>query len=401
MRNMWLVAQYEYRRMVFRKSFILGMLVFPLAIVALVGLAIVVALSQEDDRPVGYVDYAGVLDVAAQETLPGLSRRIEIRAFAAQDEAMAALEAETIQAFFVFPPDYLQTLKTDLYYSDAPPQNDIWGEFDDFVRANFVADLPEATQKRLFDGPDIVVTDTVNNREFTESAFVNILIPFVTSFLFFMTTMTSAGYMLRIVADEKENRTMEILLTAVSPPQLIGGKTLGLLGVAMSQILLYLTLVVITIIMLIPAVPQLLNIAVPWGYLGVLALFFLPAYALISAMMVAIGSAVTEYQQGQQIAGVLNLLFVIPFFMMSSLFSNPNSPLIVFMTIFPTTSFLTVSLRWGLGSIPFWQVSAGWIILVASALLMVWIAARIFRAGMLRYGQPLNLKSAVAAIKGS
>ena len=71
------------------------------------------------------------------------------------------------------------------------------------------------------------------------------------------------------------------------------------------------------------------------------------------------------------------------------------------MTLFPTTAFLTISLRWGLGTIPLWQLGVSWVILVAATLVMTWVAARVFRAGMLRYGQPLSLKGVVAAVTGA
>jgi ABC-2 type transport system permease protein len=109
---------------------------------------------------------------------------------------------------------------------------------------------------------------------------------------------------------------------------------------------------------------------------------------------------VTELQQGQQIAGILNLFFMLPIFLLPILFSNPNSPLMVFLTLFPTTSFLTISMRWGLGTVPLWQVGIAWVLLVATAIFMIWAAARVFRAGMLRYGQALDLRAAAAAIRG-
>lgn len=81
------------------------------------------------------------------------------------------------------------------------------------------------------------------------------------------------------------------------------------------------------------------------------------------------------------------------------LLQNPNSPAMIFFTLFPTTSFLTISLRWGIGSLPFWQLISSWIILVASMGFAIWVAGRIFRVGMLRYGQPLTWKTAVAALR--
>ena len=65
----------------------------------------------------------------------------------------------------------------------------------------------------------------------------------------------------------------------------------------------------------------------------------------------------------------------------------------------PTTAFLTILLRWSLTSVPVWQMTLSWVLLVATALGSVWLAARIFRMGMLRYGQRLSLKSVVAGLR--
>ena len=106
---------------------------------------------------------------------------------------------------------------------------------------------------------------------------------------------------------------------------------------------------------------------------------------------------VTEHQQGQQIAGIINLLFIFPFFFFILVFTDPNSPLMVAMTLFPTSAFMTVAMRWGVTTIPAWQLVLGWVLLVASASFMIVVAARVFRIGMLQYGQPLSLR-AVAEI---
>jgi ABC-2 type transport system permease protein len=253
---------------------------------------------------------------------------------------------------------------------------------------------------RLLEGPSITVRDIVSKREFSESSIINVIMPFVASFFFYIATMSGAGYMVRVVADEKESRTIEIMITSVTPGQLIGGKALGLLAAALTQLSIYVIAAVVALRVAAPSVEPLREATVPWAYLGVMALFFLPSYALISAVMIAIGAAVTEMQQGQQVAGILSLFFMLPLFLIMLLFENPGQPAGVLMTIFPTTAFLTISLRWGLGTVPVWQLAVSWVLLVASAIFMVWAAARVFRAGMLRYGQPLNLKAAVAAIRG-
>jgi ABC-2 type transport system permease protein len=398
-RNFWLVAKHEYRRMVVRRGFVFGTLAVPLGIVAVIGMAILVQRMGENDLPLGYVDKAGILDVTLQANLPSADDQIEIRAFPNTETALAALEAEEVQAVFVLSPDYRQTLQTDLYYLEEPPSEDVWSEFDDFVRLNLIATLPTEVQERVFEGPDPTLKDISSHREFSKSSIINVILPFVASMFFFIATMSAAGYMLRVVADEKENRTMEVMVTSVTPGQLIGGKAAGLLAASLTQLSIYVLAVVVGIKVAAPYVKELQQAAVPWMYLGVIALFFFPAYALISAVMIALGGAVTEIDQGQQIAGVLSLIFMIPLFLVGLLFANPAHPAIVALSLFPPTAFITISLRWGLGTIPMWQLGLSWVLLVVTAAFMIWAAARIFRAGMLRYGQPLSLKGAMAALR--
>ena len=399
MRNFWLIAKHEYRRVVVRRGFAVLTLAIPLGMAALIALGILMERLGENNLPVGYVDKAGLLNASRQATPPDADDRIQVRAFPDKDTALAALERKEIQAFFVFPPNYPQTLHTGLYYLDKPPGDDVWKDFDDFVRVNLVASLPDDVQHRLLDGPSITVQDIVSNREFGKDSIINVVLPFVATFFFFFATMSAAGYMLGVVANEKENRTMEIMLTSVTPGQLIGGKTAGLLAGALTQLAIYVFAAIVALRVAAPYVAELQYASVPWAYLGVMGLFFFPAYGLIAAVMVAIGSAVTDLQQGQQVAGILNLFFMLPIFLLPVIFENPGHPAVVFFTLFPTTSFLTVSLRWGLGTIPVWQLGVGWVLLVAAMLLMVWAAAHIFRIGMLRYGQPLSLKAAIAAVR--
>jgi ABC-2 type transport system permease protein len=400
MHNLWLVASNEYRRTVLRRGFLIATLAIPVAIVAIVGLGYLMMRSTEDSGAVGYVDQAGIMDATLAATLPDAENRVEIRAFADEEEARAALLAGQIQAFFVLPPGYPAALNTRLYVMKGTLDGRAWGQFDDLVRASLLAAYPDDVRARLLEGANVTVYDTSSGRQFSQGAVVNIILPFVASAFFFIATMMASGYMLEAVAKEKENRTIEILLTSVTPGQLMGGKTLGLLAAALTQLTVYGIAAVAGLMIAAPLVPELRQIAVPWGYLGMMGMLFLPAYILFAAVMVAVGAAVTEVQQGQQMAGILNLMFMAPLFAMALLFENPSHPLLVAFSLFPTTSFLMLSLRWGLGSIPMWQIGLGWGLLVASAVGMVWVAVRVFRAGVLIYGQPLSLKAVWAALRG-
>ena len=401
MRNFWLVARHEYRRMVFRRAFILMTLAIPAGMALLITVAILVAISDENDLPVGFLDEAGWLSLDEYERLPDREDRLTMIEYTNLDRGIEALEAATIQALFILPAEYPYAGSVELYYLEAYPDSAAWRDFEQLIRVNLIAELPLAIRERLQEGAQIVVEDIGSSRTFSNAAIINVILPFVASFLFFVATMAASGYMLQVVADEKESRTMEIVMTSLSPLQLIAGKMVGLLAAALTQLSIYLVAGVVGLSIAIPYVPELQLIEIPWLYIGIMMGFFLPAYVLIAAIMVAIGSAVTELQQGQQVAGILNLLFMLPILLLAMIFEDPSAPLLVFLSFFPTSSFLTISLRWGVASVPLWQIGLSWVILVASAILMVWAASRVFRAGMLRYGQPLTVRTALGAITGS
>lgn len=400
MRNTWLVARHEYGRMVGRRAFILLTLAVPLGFVVIIAMGVWIGKSGESDLPLGYVDHAGLLDDSAQYALPDSEERNQVRAFQDEEAALAALHREEIQAFFIFPQQYRSTLQTELVTLHESPSADSVQQLKNMVRAQLVKDLPRELQARLLEGPKITITDISNRRQFRNFDF-NVILPFIASGFFFIATMSASGYMVQIVADEKENRTMELLLTSVTPGQLIGGKTAGLLAVIMTQLGIYALalLVGLAIGFRFVGAPQI--VTVPWTYLAIMTLFFFPSFLLIAAAMTAVGSAVANLQQGQQLAGMLNLLFMLPIFLLSFIFENPAGPAIIFFSFFPTTAFLTISLRWGLGSVPLWQVGLSWVLLVVASIWMMRTAARLFRSGMLRYGQPLSLRSALRAVRGS
>jgi ABC-2 type transport system permease protein len=400
MRNFWLVARHEFQHTALRRTFLLITLAVPAFLAVVIALSIFMETSGQSKAPLGYVDHAGVVDASLQATLPDAEKRIPIYAYPDEEAALAALNRGEIQAFFVLPAAYPAEVKTDLYTLEKAPSDKAWGQFDDLVRASLVAAYPEEVQKRLLEAPSITVQDVSSGRTFSEGSVANIILPFAVSIIFFFAISWASGYMLQVVADEKENRTMEVILTSLTPGQLIGGKSMGLLAAAVAQLAVYALAGVVGFKVAAPYVVELQQLTVPWIYLGLMLAFFLASFALVAASMIAIGSAVTEVQQGQQIAGVFGLIFAIPLFFMPIMLANPGHPLIVFFTFFPFTSFITVGLRWGLGSVPLWQVGAGWLILVATAGFMLSAAARVFRAGMLVYGQPLNLKAMVAAVRG-
>jgi len=401
MRKLWVVAKHEYLKITRKRSFLFGTLAMPLFFVAIMALVIVVMVTGEDQRPIGYVDQAGLLITVT--SLPPTEddgpNPVDLLAIADEAQARAALDKGQIQAYYVLPADYLTSHNVQLVYWENEPRNSAQRRFDNLVRANLAASLPADVAARARQGVNLTARSADGRQEVGGQSFVNLFVPFFVGLFFSIVVLSSGTYLLEAVTDEKESRTIEVMTTSMTPGQLIGGKAIGLMAVALSQIGILLVTIVIGVMIGAQFVEALRGLSLPWSMLLTLALFFLPTYALIAGMMIAVGSMVTETRQGQQIAGALNMLFTLPFFFFIVFFTAPNSPLATILTIFPTTAFLTIALRWSLTTIPMWEMVVSWVLVTVSAIFMVWAASRIFRMGMLRYGQRLDLKSMLRAVR--
>jgi ABC-2 type transport system permease protein len=401
MRKLWVVAKHEYAKITRKRSFLFGTLAMPLFFVAIMALIIVVMVTGEDQRPIGYVDQAGLLITVT--SLPPTEddgpNPVELLAFADVAQARAALDNGRLQAYYVLPADYLTSHNVQLYYWDKQPSSAALRRFDNLVRANLAAALPPEVAARARQGINLTARSADGRQEVGGQSIVNLFVPFFIGLFFSIVVLSSGAYLLEAITDEKESRTIEVMATSMTPGQLIGGKALGLMAVALTQIGILIVTIVIGVMIGAQFVEALRGFSLPWSMLLTLALFFLPTYALIAGMMIAVGSMVTETRQGQQIAGALNMLFTLPFFFFIVFFTAPNSPLATILTIFPTTAFLTIALRWSLTTIPMWEMVVGWVLVTVSAIFMVWAASRIFRMGMLHYGQRLDLKSMLRAVR--
>ncbi len=397
MRKMWLVARQEYVSRARQRSFLVGTLSILAIIAVIMGITAILAMSGRDDRAVGYVDHAGVFAVQAASAAEGP----ELRAFADEGAARAALGASVIQAFYVLPEDYLSRGEVALFYGEDKPGDGVRGAFDDAAggRRSLCME-PAEVRQRLIEGTQVTLRSLDGRRQIDPSSIVDALLPFLAGFLFIMATMSSSGYLLQALTAEKENRTAEVMITSLTPLQLVGGKSLGLMAVSLTQLAIWLAVALAAIAVGGRYFPELSGLHVSPGMIGIILLFFLPAFALIAGLMTAIGAIMPDQQQGQQIAGLLNMMFFVPYFLVAIFFANPNGPLAVALTLFPTTAFTAITLRWGMTTIPTWQLAASWVILVVSAVFCVVFAAQIFRVGMLTYGQRLDARSIRAALGG-
>jgi ABC-2 type transport system permease protein len=393
MRKFGLIARQEYLRNVRRRSFLATTFGLPVLMIALMAISIVASgTGGGDPDSLGYVDQGGVL--AARAGDPGF------RSFSTVDAAAAALEAQEIDGFYVLAPDYAASGKIELLYWDRPPGATLQDKFESFLRTNLVEPFPSDVAARTLEGPATPVVRTADGSRETDSpGMVSLILPFALGLFISFALMNASGYLMQAVTDEKENRTIEVMTTSVSPREFIAGKAVGLAGVALSQVLLWAVVVVAGIAVASRFVDSLSAIAVSWGLVLMLIAFFIPLFTLAVALVVTLGVAVADSRQGQQLTGVITFAFLIPLFFSPLLGSNPDGPLMVALTLFPTTSLLTIAVRWSATAIPYWQLIASWLILALCAGIGIWAAPRVFRQGMLRYGKRMSLRGVIEAVR--
>lgn len=405
MHKLFLVARREYSKCVQTKGFILLTLGLPLAIVALVAIAVVA--SNRGPVSVGYVDQADVIQnpgvvvtTPSGESVGPDRKKASFRSFADPLAGQAAVKNEEIAVLYVLPADYLTSGRVQAYYWSRPPSAAALEQFKLLLRANLVSDQGPEVQVRVLEGAkDVAVRSLDARTRAGGSGFGTVVIPGILALFFTFALMASVGYLLQAVTEEKENRTVEVMATSLSANQLIGGKTAGLIAVALTQLATWILVAVAALAVAARFSPPPGDLEVSGWFLAIAALYFIPSFVLAASLVIAIGAAVSDFQQGQQITGVLSILFLLPVFFLALVLQNPDSPVLVALTLFPTTSFATVAFRWGATVIPFWQLAVSWVCLVLTASAMVLVAPRVFRRGMLRYGRRMTWRSMLAAAR--
>lgn len=400
MSKIWQIIRYEYVRHVFRRRFLFSLLSLPAAVIVMVGVALMIAGLGTDKSPVGYIDPSGVLanPVQLPESTDIFSPTIDFIAYSSQDQAQAELEAGIIQAYYVLPADYPQNNQVELLYLDEPDSN-VTTQFRNFVRSTLMenADISPEVIDRLAQGFNYTLESADGSRQMRDDQWYLSLTPFIAGIMFVIVVMTSGGYLLQAVVEEKENRTMEIVITSVSPAQLMTGKIIGNIGVGLTQLVVWLIFAWIGLKVAGNFWPILQDFSLPPDYIGVMLLILLPSFVMVAAIMAAIGSTMTEMREAQQISGMFSLPFMVPFYVSSAIMMNPNGSLAMALSYFPLTAPITILMRMSFTVVPGWQIAINVATLVVFAILAIWFAIRAFRLGMLQYGKKLSFKEVLNA----
>jgi ABC-type Na+ efflux pump permease subunit len=229
------------------------------------------------------------------------------------------------------------------------------------------------------------VTVTAGTERQTNVGF-NRFLPFIFAGLLVFGIMIGGQTLLTQVIEEKSSRVVEVLLSAVSPLELMAGKILGQMAVSMLVLAFYVAmgLLLLMSFAMLGLVDPLLIVY--------LVVFFLVGYLVFASVFAAVGAAVNEMREAQSLMTPVMLALMAPWFFATPIGSNPSSAFSVAMSLIPPVNTFAMMIR--LSSTtppPFWQVALSVIIGVASAVAAMWFAAKIFKVGLLMHGKPPSM----------
>jgi ABC-type Na+ efflux pump permease subunit len=212
---------------------------------------------------------------------------------------------------------------------------------------------------------------------------LNRMLPFIMGVLLFMGVMIGGQSLMTSTVEEKSSRVVEVLLAAVSPLELMWGKLLGQLGVGLVTMGVYVTLGLLALLQfaMIGLVDPML---VVW-----LVVFFLIAYLVYGALMLAVGAAVSQIADAQSLMGPVMILLMVPYMLTFVIGSTPDSVVAVASSFIPPVNAFAMMARLASSSPPpVWQVLLSALAGIAGACAAVWFASKVFRVGLLMHGKP-------------
>ncbi|MDX9882426.1 MAG: ABC transporter permease [Prolixibacteraceae bacterium] len=255
---------------------------------------------------------------------------------------------------------------------------------------------------------------------------------YIMGFLIYMFMFMYGMMVMRGVMEEKSSRVVEVIISSVKPVQLMFGKIIGIALVGLTQIAIWIVLgaVVITGIGMffgagnVEQVQQAQNLMNP-GIMGNTAqiavsgeanqyreimemagnlpvatilfsfvFYFLGGYLLYSSLLAAVGSAVDSEEDSQQLVFPVILPLILSIMLLFPIAKNPEGPLAFWTSMIPFTSPIIMLARIPYG-IPWWELALSMFLLVIAIIGSIWMAARIYRTGILMYGKKVNLKELV------
>ena len=422
-----LIAQSEYLRRIRTKGFVLGVLLAPLGFSLFIGLTVFVALlgGDDPDRRLAVLDETdGRLYASVAGALP---ERFEVeRAALPLDSLRAAVLDERLDVALVLPASLLDGEGEAAVYARTGGGLSQFDDVQDAVRDG----VREVRLAALGAGDEVraVIENRARLRSVTvtdegdaaDGAFIASAIGYLTGFLMYGFMFLYGALVMRGVIEEKQNRIVEVIASSVRPFELMMGKVLGIGAVGLTQILAWAVLGALALAALGPVLALFGAAAVPPPGPGaevaagaaadlpfdpsavtalltpefflVLVLCFLGGYLFYAALFAAVGSAVEQESDAQSLTVPVAIPIIIPLLFLGPMLDQPDSTLSTVLSILPPFSTVLLPVRVAVTDVPVWQTALALALLAAAFAGAIWVAARVYRVGILMTGKKASFR---------
>ena len=375
-------------------------LVPAILLVLLIIVPIIRSLTDDDDdepKPIGYLDLSGELSEA---DFPNLTR------FDTREGGIDAIVAGDIEDLFIVPADFLESGDAEWLSqrSGIFAGRDSRNRFASFLTVSLIGErLDPGLLERVIAGADYVRAHVGEDGSVSpddDDGLNQFAVPLIFTFLLMMSILIGSGALLESVSEEKENRMVDVLLTSVSPLSLMAGKILALGTTSLIQITVWVASIVIIGPQIIDQIPNAPELEIEPLNLAYVSLFFFAGYFLFAVILAGIGSATTSAKE----AGPFSMMVILPAifpvsFSFQMILSEPDGGLARVLSFIPTTAPITMMLRIGSGDVSNAEILASLAVTVLAGVVMLFVSARIFRAGLLLYGQRMTLGAVWRAVR--
>lgn len=425
MNKTWLILQREFLNRVQKKSFLVATILLPLIFPALMAILVYVAMEQKKNATKDIVYYLDESNKFKPDTTKFIFKKLE----GSLDDAKKIFQQESSYGLLYIPDFKLSAPKGITLYTKVNPSpneiGDLEGMLESQIRELKMAEF-NISQKVLDDIKTNIALQTINlseaGDEKTSDSKILFGIGMACGIMMYIFIFVYGAQIMQGVIEEKTSKVVEVIVSSVKPFQLMMGKIMGLASVGLLQFLIWIILittlssVVLSYFGLEMPQQQMMNdmsaqypdnqfqnpdalevmtlvSEIPFGYLIFNFLFyFLGGYLLYGALFAAVGSAVDSPAEAQQFMFPITIPMLIAYFgLFTFILDDPHGPVSIWLSIIPFTSPIAMMGRIGFG-VPLWQLAVSMLSLIAGFIFTTWVAARIYRVGILMHGTKINYK---------